>query len=127
LQTANLEASFDSIFGLDQITTLYLLWNRMSLDKIKFSLRTQGAKKKIEFVGLGKVDHAMNDADILEICFYLPSLIEWTVISPRSTITINGAREWKRICPNLKTVRFVVGGLTDEVKEVLRGLGVTVK
>jgi hypothetical protein len=127
LQTSILDASFDAIFILDQITTLYLLWNRMSLDKIKYSLRKQRGKKRWERVALGNIDHAMNDDDILEICFYLPSLIEWTVASPRSTITVDGARKWKRICPDLETVHFLGGGLPEEVEEVLQGLGVTVK
>jgi hypothetical protein len=127
LQTAILDACFDAIFKLDQITILSLVWNRMSLEKIKSTLRKQEVKKKWEFVDLGDLDKEINDADILEICSYLPSLIEWTVSSPRSTLTIDGAREWKRICPNLETVLFFGGELPEEVKEMLRGLGVTAK
>jgi hypothetical protein len=122
----NLDASFDSIFGLDQITNLYLWWKLMSLDEIKSALRKQEAKKKWEFVDLGDFDREINDADILEICSYLPSLREWAMSSPRATITIDGAREWKRICPNLEIVNFFDGELSEEVEEVLRGLGVTV-
>jgi hypothetical protein len=68
----------------------------------------------------------MIDVDIFEICSYLPSLQEWTVISPRSTMTVDGAREWKRICPNLKTVHFIGRELSEVVKEVLQVLEVTV-
>jgi hypothetical protein len=87
----------------------------------------QGGMKRWENLLLSRVGQEMNDDDILEICSYLPSLIELTVSSPRSTLTVDGAREWKRICPHLETVNFVGGGLSDEVKEVLKELGVTVK
>jgi hypothetical protein len=126
LQTVNLDASLDAIFVLDQITTLYLLWKRMSLDKIKSSLRKQRGKKRWERVVLGRVDQEVNDSDILEICSYLPSLQEWTVISPRSTLTVDGAKEWKRICPHLTSID-IGEGISEEVEEVLQGLGVTVE
>jgi hypothetical protein len=125
--TVNLDSCLDAIFRLEKITTLSLIWNRLSLDKIKSSLREQGGKKRWETLVLGPVDQKVNDSDILEICFYLPSLIEWTVASPRSTITVDGAREWKRICPDLEIVHFGSRGLPEEVKEVLQELGVTVK
>jgi hypothetical protein len=53
----------------------------------------------------------------------------WTFfVTRRATLTVDGAREWKRICPNLETFKFVGGGgLSKEVKEVLKELGVTVK
>jgi hypothetical protein len=125
-ETINLDSCLDIIFGLDQITTLFLIWNRMSLNKIKSALKKQGGKKRSEKMVLGRVDQEMNDSDILEICSYLPSLREWVVDCPRTTLTVDGAREWKRICPNIKTVKFGVNrGLSEEVKEVLRGLGVT--
>jgi hypothetical protein len=39
------------------------------------------------------------------------------LVCPRSTISIPGAKEWKRICPNLRTVHFSGGGgLSEEVK-----------
>jgi hypothetical protein len=61
------------------------------------------------------------------VCSFLPKLREWTVSGPRFTLAINWAREWKRICPLLETVDFVGDEeLTDEVKEVLQGLGITV-
>jgi hypothetical protein len=127
LQTVNPDSCLDIIFGLDQITTLLLLWDRMSLDKIKSSLRKQRGKKRWERVALGRVHQEVNDADVLEICSYLPSLRSWYLICQRFTLTVDGAREWKRICPNLETVKFVGGGgLSEEVKEVLKGLGVTV-
>jgi hypothetical protein len=126
-EAVNLDASLDAIFGLDQITNLYLNWNRMSLENIKSALRKQGGKKGCEFLGLVGVDQEINDSDIMEICSYLPSLNEWFVFSPRSTLTIDGAREWKRICPNLEIVKFGREGLPEEVKKVLQGLGVTVK
>jgi hypothetical protein len=128
LQTANLDTSLDIICGLDQITTLYLLWNRMSLGKIKSALKKQGGMKQWEIVVLGRVDQEVNDSDILEICSYLPSLLEWTLFATRrATLTVEGVTEWKRICPNLKTVQFAGGGLPEEVNEVLKGLGVTVR
>jgi hypothetical protein len=127
LQTVNLDSSLDAIFGQDQITTLILMWNQMSLDKIKSALKKQRGMKRLEKILLSQVDQEINDDDILEICSFLPALNDWTVSSPRSTITIDGAREWKRICPNLETVQFSGGILSDEVKEVLQGLGVTVK
>jgi hypothetical protein len=124
----NLDSCLDSIFGLDQITSLLLLWNRMSLDKIKSVLRKQGGKKRWEIVCVGEVNQAINDSDILEICSYLPSLIEWSVFPPRSSLTVDGAREWKRICPNLENVHFAGGEvLSDQVKDVLQDLGVTVE
>jgi hypothetical protein len=124
--TVNLDAGLDAICGLDQITTLYLLWEGMSLDKIKSSLRKQGGKKRWEKVVIAQIDQVMNDSDILKICSYLPSLREWSVLSPRSALTIDGARKWKRICPNLELVNFFGGELSVEVKDVLRGSGVTV-
>jgi hypothetical protein len=127
LQTVNLDSTLDAIFGLDQITTLSLIWIPLSVDKIKSALNKRGRKKRCEVLLLGQVDQEINDADILEICSCLPNLRRWSVLSPRTTITIDGAREWKRICPNLKTVNFKRGGgLSEEVKEVLQGLGVTV-
>jgi hypothetical protein len=127
-ETVNLDACLEDFFGLDQITTLYLICFQISLEKIKFALRKQGGRKRWEEVALARLDQEMNDSDILEICSSLPSLKEWSVICPKSTITIDGVRKWKRICPNLETVKFAGrGGLSKEVKEVLRGLGVTVK
>jgi hypothetical protein len=123
----NLDSCLDIIFGLDQITTLYLIWEGMSVDKIKFALKKQIVMNRCEYFGLGRVDQEMNDHNILEICSYLSNLYYWVVISPRTTITIDGAREWKRICPNLQTVILERGeGLSEEVKEILLGLGVNV-
>jgi hypothetical protein len=64
-ETVNLDACLDSIFGLDQVTTLYLVWEGMSLFKIKSALKKQGGKKILELIGLGRIDQEMNDADIL--------------------------------------------------------------
>jgi hypothetical protein len=100
----------------------------MSLENIKSLLRKQGGKKLWEKVVLGRLDQEVRDADILEICSYLPSLRTWSLICPRFTLTIEGAREWKRICPNLETVDLPdEGGLSEEVKEVLQELGVSVE
>jgi hypothetical protein len=126
-ETVNLDSCLDIIFKLDQIASLCLIWNQMSLHKIKSSLKKQGGMKRWEKSILAQFDQEMNDTDILEICSYLPSLREWTVYSPGSTITIDIAREWKKICPDLAIVRFVGGGLSEEVNELLEGLGVTVK
>jgi len=128
LGTVNLDSCrLDAIFGLDQITILSLFLNRMSLDKIKSALNKQGGMKRWEKLILAKIDQDMNEDDILGICSYLPSLREWAVTAPRSTLTIDGAREWKRICPDLESVYFGGGeeGLSEEVEEVLQGLGVT--
>jgi hypothetical protein len=79
-------------------------------------LKNQRGTKIWQTLILGQIDQEMNDSDILEICSYLPSIRRWTVLSPRCTITIDGAREWKRICPNLETVNFIGGGgLSEEV------------
>jgi hypothetical protein len=123
----NLDSCLDAIFGLEQITALCLIWNRISLDKIK-SLMKQGGMKRWEIVFLGPVEQEVNDSDILEICSYLPSLREWTLfVTRRATLTVDGAREWKRICPNLEIVHFIGGEFPEEVKVVLQGLGVNVR
>jgi hypothetical protein len=99
----------------------------MSLVKIESALLEQGGKKRWEMVDLGCLDRGMNDTDLLEICFYLPKLKEWTVLVPEFNLTIDGAREWKRICPDL--AKIYLGGneiLSDEVIEVMEGLGITV-
>jgi hypothetical protein len=117
-RSLNLDSCLDAIFGLNQITSLSLSWYRMSLDMIKCSLRKQGDKKRWERLCLRQIDREMGDLDILEICYYLPSLLCW-MFDERSTLTIDGAREWKRICPNLDGVQFM---MSEEVKEVLNGL-----
>jgi hypothetical protein len=64
-ETVNFDSSLDSIFRLDQITTLYglyLVWEGMSVDKIKSSLRKQGGKKRWELLVLGEFDQDTNDA-----------------------------------------------------------------
>jgi hypothetical protein len=127
LQTVNLYSCLDAFFALDQITNLVLFWKQISLEKVKSSLRKQGGKKRWETLVLARVDQDTNDADILEIYSYLPSLRHWSLfVTLRATLTIDGAREWKRICPDLESVNFgrVGGGLSEEVKEVMRGLGV---
>jgi hypothetical protein len=129
-QIANLDSCLVAIFGLDHITNLYLDWDRLSMEMIKSALKMQGGKKRWEIVGLSEFDRGMNDSDLLEICSYLPKLKEWDVLGTRFTLTIDGAREWKRICPLLETVDFVGDEeltLTDEVKEVLQGLDVVVR
>jgi hypothetical protein len=103
------------------------MWYRLSLYKIKSLLKKQRGKKLWEDVTLGQLDRDVGDSDILEICSYLPSVKEWSVLSHSYSLTIDGAREWKRICPNLETVNFGSRGLPEEVKEVLQELGVTVK
>jgi hypothetical protein len=78
-------------------------------------------------VHLGDFDRGMNDADLLEICSYLPKLKKWNVSGPVFTLTIDEAREWKRICPQLEYVKiWSEEGFSEEVKEVMNGLGITV-
>jgi hypothetical protein len=83
---------------------------------------------RCEKIFLGRAERELNDEDILEICSYLPLLREWAVMCPGTTLSIEGARVWKRINPDLESAHFVGGqeGLSEEVKEVFRGLGVTV-
>jgi hypothetical protein len=45
LEDVNLDSILDAIFGLDHITYLVLIWNRISLEDIKSSLGKQGGKK----------------------------------------------------------------------------------
>jgi hypothetical protein len=123
MQAVNLDSILDAIFGLEQISALGLACNQISLDMIESLLRKQGGKKLWEKVDLGRLDQEVGDSDILEVCSYLPNLCRWSVLSPRATI--DGAKEWKRICPELETVQFAGGGLSEEVKEVLQGRGVT--
>jgi hypothetical protein len=125
-EPVDLDSCLDVIVGLDHITYLSLYWNRISLDKIKTALRNQGGKKRWEFVSFGVFERELNDDDILEVCYYLPSLREWTLFGTRFTITVEGAREWKRICPNLISIRGLSGGLSEEVMEGFQGLGVTI-
>jgi hypothetical protein len=99
---------------------------------VALSLREilQGGKKRLESLSFGDfdLDLEMNDADIMEICFFLPKLKEWDVSGPRFTLTIDGAREWKRICPLLETVELAgEERLTEEVKEEMKVLGFTVE
>jgi hypothetical protein len=97
----------------------------MSIEMIMSSLNKQGKKKKLQTFCLRGLDRAMNEAEILEICSYLPDLRDWSVDGSGSTLTVEGAREWKRICPKLEEVgvqRYV----SDEVKEVLQVMGVSV-
>jgi hypothetical protein len=130
LDTVNLNSCLDAFIALGQITTLTLYWDRFSIDMIKTALKKQGGKKRWEMVDLSEFDREMNDADLLEICSYLPKLKDWDVSGPRFTLTIDGARGWTRIYPLLETVDFVGDEeltLTDEVKEVLQGLDVVVR
>jgi hypothetical protein len=122
-ESLQLESCLDAIFRLDQIITLSLNWVPFSVDSVKTALKKQGSKKRWESLSLSFVDPKMNGKDILEICSYLPLLRKWEV---RSTITINGATEWKRICPRLESVNCN-GELSKKVEKVLQGLGVTVK
>jgi hypothetical protein len=49
------------------------------------------------------------------------------VYGPRwPLLTVDGARQWKAICPLLANVYFPGLGVSKEAKYVLRGLGVTV-
>jgi hypothetical protein len=50
----NLDSCLDIIFGLDQITTLYLICFRISLEKTKSALRRQGGMKRWEEVALAR-------------------------------------------------------------------------
>jgi hypothetical protein len=88
--------------------------------------------KRLTFVRLCVVDRAMNDADILEICALLPNLRVFRVHGSGSSLTFDGATEWKRMCPDLSCVSFdesfvTGGGVSEEVGEELRGLGVRVR
>jgi hypothetical protein len=86
-------------------------------------MNRHGKKKMLQSFNLEGLDRAMNEVEILEICSYLPNLREWSVVGSVSTLTVEEAREWKRICPHLEKVWF--GELlSEEVKEELRGLGV---
>jgi hypothetical protein len=51
--TVNLDECLDILFGLDQVTDLNLVLNRMSLDKIKSAFSTQG-EKCLVFVEWGR-------------------------------------------------------------------------
>jgi hypothetical protein len=124
----NFESCLDAIFGLNQITTIYLYWNQLSMEMIKTALKKQGGKKRWEIVDLGDFDREMNDTNLLEICSYLPRLREWSGSSTIFTLTIYGVREWKRICPLLEIFHFLGDeGLSEEVKEEMKGLGITVE
>jgi hypothetical protein len=122
----NLDSCLDAIIGLDQISILFLCWSRMSLDKFLVVLRKQRAKKRWNTLCLVGFDPAWTEADFLEICSFLPDLREFG--GGEIPLAIEGVREWKRICPNLRMVRIIWGiRLTEEVKDELRGLGVTVE
>jgi hypothetical protein len=120
----NLDSCLDAIFGLDQIIRLYLGCKRMSLEKVKSVLNRQGGKKTWRYVGLTQIDQKLNDSDILEICSYLPNLRQW-IVFPRSPLTIDGAREWKRICPKLTSID-TGGGFSPGFRNLMYGLGITV-
>jgi hypothetical protein len=127
----NLDACLDAIFSLDQLAFLSIRWNGMSVEKIKSSLNKHGGTKSLYFFGLFGLDRDMNEADILEICSFLPDLQIWEGKVSGSDLTVDGAREWKRICPNFSTA-YIDGGddldgaVSAEVREELRGLGVKV-
>jgi hypothetical protein len=124
--TSNLDILLDAIFSLDQLVIISLRWNRMSVEKIKSSMKRHGGTKRSTYFRLCGIDRAMNEVDILEICSFLPELEYWVV--KVSDLTVDGAKEWKRICPNLKSIEllFSGGGGSKEVKEELRGLGLRV-
>jgi hypothetical protein len=122
----NFDCCLDAVFGLDHIDVLAIVWDQMSVDKIKSVMKKQGGNKQWKTLTLGIVDREINDVDILEICQYLPMLRECTWFGTGlaiSTLTIEGAREWKRICPHLTFIQ--TGGFSEEVEELLIGLGVT--
>jgi hypothetical protein len=126
----NLDVILESIFKLDNLSNLLLRWNVISLDMIKSALQKQGGKKGLEVFSLDGIDRSLFDADILEICSYLPNLQCWDVVGMDSTFTIDGVLEWKRICPLLGSVRFgterMFGtrGMSEEVEEALMEMGI---
>jgi hypothetical protein len=120
----NLDACLDTIFALDHLNTLYLHWNRISLETIKSALHKKGTLKRLEALWLLGVDRPISDTDILEICAYFPDLRIWLGYCPSVAISIEGVREWKRICPRLASV--FMDGLSDEVNDALREMGVAV-
>jgi hypothetical protein len=105
-EAVNLDVILESIFKLDNLSNFSLRWNRISLDMIKSALHKQGGKKGLEVFSLDGIDRSLFDADILEICSYLPNWQCWDVVGMDSTLTIDGALEWKRICPLLDSVRL---------------------
>jgi hypothetical protein len=129
--SSHLDSGFEEcVFGLEHLTTLSLIWNILSIDNIKKALK-QGGGKCCEVLILARFDQDMGDK---KICSYLPKLRKWSVIGSGFTVTVEGAREWKRICPKLSVVKFnfarVAGGvvgreLSEEVIREMKGLGIT--
>jgi hypothetical protein len=124
LATANLDSCLGAIFGLDQISNLFLCWNRLSVDLVKSSLIQQGTNKRLTKVYLTGIDRLLFDSDVLEICAFLPHLQEWLGFCPSSPLSTQGVRDWKRICPDLATVKLA--GISEDVEEELEGMGVSV-
>jgi hypothetical protein len=131
----NSDVCLDAIFSLDQLSFLSLCWNHVNIEKIKSLLNKQGAKKSLETIMIYGMYRVLSDSDILDICAFLPSLKEWFVCDVGSALTIEGAREWKRICPYIEIVEFNGGldkrglgytGVSEEVKEAFREMEVKV-
>jgi hypothetical protein len=120
-ENVNFDSCLDLILGLHQLIYLYLDFDGLTFGKIRSSLKKQGVKKRWEVLMMTHADDEMNDTDILEICFHLPSLREWRVLTPRYTLTVEGVREWTRICPLLKFILVRAGGLSEEVVFLGRG------
>ena len=124
LLVADLDSCLDYIFQLDQIKILDLRWRRLSAGNIISSLNKQGKEKRISSLCLSEAHRPFSGFDILEISSFLPELQEWTGDSQSFGITVEMAREWKRICPKLEIVELL--GLSDEVEVVLQDMGVDV-
>jgi hypothetical protein len=100
----------------------------MSITMIKSSLNQQGKKRRLKTLAMYGIERDISDddEDIVEICSYFPDLREWSVGGFGPTLTVDGVREWKRICPLLEKVRFQEDMLSEEVKEEFGRIGVDV-
>jgi hypothetical protein len=125
LNSVNFDELFEPIFSLDHLAFLSLNWDRISIEKIKLILNKQDKKKKkLQFLSLYRVDRDISESDILEICSFLPELKCLGVQASQSfDLTVDGAKEWKRICPQLESVKFG-DELSEEVEEALNEMGV---
>jgi hypothetical protein len=133
LTNVNFDGVLNSIFNLKFLTNLKLSWCRISLENVKSSLSKRGRMPRLN--SLHVYDSRSNrsapasfyaqpptieDADVLEICSYFPALNVWSTNCLGPSLTVDGVRELKRICPQIYNV--VVGELSTEVKEELTEL-----
>jgi hypothetical protein len=119
----NFDDRLDSICALRHLEQLSLRWNRMSIEMIMSSLNKQGKKKKLQTFCLRGLDRAINEAEILEICSYLTDLRDWSVDGSGSTLTVDGVREWKRICPKLEKVVVQRNVLSNRLRKCFKYWG----